>query len=248
MALATSLKLYPGVLVLYLIMRREWRALAAFALGLVGYGLVGMLLTSLQDTWTYFTRVLPNPGGTTAWMENQTLSGFVARLLTDRIRLESFAADLPARALKLSVLNYAVGALVIGLVLGLSYIRRKSQSQQQLQPPIRSGSSYTLGFASLLSATIFVLPAAWLHYYVAFLLSLAVAFYCLQADGGYWWLHSPRLVTASVVCLGLGTVLLMFGNVWFFYNRDNFGGVWKLLLSYKFYGAVVFWAGLVMMQ
>jgi hypothetical protein len=236
LGIAAGLKIYPCALALYFLWRREWRALGAFGLTLVGWVLLGAVLNNPADSVTYYTQVLPASGGTTSWVENQTLSGFIARLLTDRISLEQFGADPQSGSLSLTLLNIAVGVVVVGITL---WSARGDGA--------RTGPVYALGFAALLTASIFLLPAAWLHYMVVMLLPLGIALYCLQAKGGEWWIREPRKLTIAVVLIGVGMVLLAFGNIWLFYNRENLGGIWKLILSYKFYGAVALWVGLILM-
>ncbi len=172
LALAVMLKLFPVILVAYLAWRREWRALGSFVAALVGWALVGLALTG-PDAWrTYFTDVLALSGGSTAWVENQTLAGFVARLFTDQLRLEPFPTD-PGQTMLWTVATYAGAAIVLALTLWAT--RR---------PASRTSASYALGFSATLSASIFILPAAWLHYLTILLLPLAVAFYTLQQQDG----------------------------------------------------------------
>jgi hypothetical protein len=105
LGVAVGLKIYQVVMVLYLFRHREWWALGTFAATLIGWVALGLLLTDPADSLTYYTTVLPGSGDTTAWIENQTLSGFVARLLTDRISIEPFGTDSPNLLLAINVLN-----------------------------------------------------------------------------------------------------------------------------------------------
>jgi hypothetical protein len=50
----------------------------------------------------------------------------------------------------------------------------------------------------------------------------------------------------ALALLGFGAVLLAYGNIWNIFDRVNNGGLWKLILSYKFYGAVALWAATVL--
>jgi hypothetical protein len=234
LGIAVGLKIYPVVMVLYLLWRREWRALGVLAATLVGWVLLGLVLTDPASTVTYFGTVLPSSGGTTAWIENQTLSGFVARLLTDRISIEPFAADTPGLLLAVNVLNYGVAAALLGLTLWMAR-----------GPQVRGGTVYALGFAGVLTASIFLLPAAWLHYMTALLLPFGIVLYTLQGEGALWWRGRPRLLLTALVLLGLAMGLLAFANIWFFFDGENQGGIWKLILSYKFFGAVALWLSII---
>jgi hypothetical protein len=138
--------------------------------------------------------------------------------------------------LQINILNYGVAAVLLGLTLWLA---RK--------PLVRSGPVYALGFAGLLTASLFLLPAAWLHYMTALLLPLGIVLYALQSEGGVWWKLRPRALLAALALLGVAVGLLSFANIWFFYSGENQGGIWKLILSYKFYGAVALWAAIMIL-
>ncbi|PZS02478.1 MAG: hypothetical protein DLM69_04000 [Candidatus Chloroheliales bacterium] len=236
LALAAALKLYPALLILYLLWRREWRAVVGFGLGLFGWGLLGLALAGPAATATYLSQVLPLSGGTTAWVENQTLSGFVARLFTDRLALEPFPSDLQLRSLLLGLISYAGAIFGLGVTL---YLAGRQQP--------RSSLNYALGFAATVSVSIMILPAAWLHYLVALLLPLGVSFYALQEDGANWLARAPRRTIAASALLSAGALLLAYENIWLVYDKVNYGGLWKLILSYKFYGEVLVWVGLLLL-
>lgn len=238
LALAVALKLYPGLLALYLLVKREWQALAGFAAALAGWGLLGIFLASPADSITYATQVLPSTSGTTAWPANQTIAGFFARLFTDRFyRLEPFPDDLELRSLLLKIITYASAALVLGLTLWLS---RK--------PAARSTAAYSLGFCLVMTASIFVLPVAWIHYFTSLLLAFAVAFYSFRQGWPYWKLSNPSLAFWAVILLIIAAFLLAYENIWLLFDRTNLGGLWKLSLSYKLYGELALWGGLLILQ
>lgn len=235
LSLAVWLKLFPAAMLLYLALRREWKAFRSFGIFFVGWGALATLLTSPSDMITYFTRILPSTSGTSAWPSNQTIAGFVARVFTDRIyRLESFPDYLELRALLLRLITYASAALVIGLTIWLS--RR---------PAKRESLAYALGFCSLLAASIFVLPVAWTHYLVVLLLPFGVLFYSLAEGAPMWKRHYPSAFLWVIVLAAVAALLIAYGNFWYIYDRHNWGGLWKLVLSYKLYGQIALWGGLL---
>ncbi len=75
-ALATLFKLYPVVLLAFFVIKRQWAALWGFALGMLVFNGIAIVVMGWGMHWVYLTQVLPNIGGTTAWVENQTISGF----------------------------------------------------------------------------------------------------------------------------------------------------------------------------
>ncbi len=236
LALATALKLYPGILILYLVWRREWRAVGNFAVAVVAWNVLAAALTNLNDTLTYYTQVLQLSGGSSAWVENQTISGFVARLFTDHLRQEEFPQTLLLRWLLLNGLTYATLIVTVGISLWAA---------RRVRPG--DGMAYALGFCMLVCVSVFALPVAWLHYLVAFLLPLAVALYALACAGREWWATAPRLTLWAVVLLVLGTILLAYENIWIVYEKVNLGALWKLVLSYKLYGEMAIWVSLLIM-
>jgi hypothetical protein len=84
LGLACLIKIYPGVLLFFLLCRRRWRAVGS----VVATGLAGMLLTLLlvgkDDVLRYFTQVTSEAAGYTAFaLINISLNGVFGRLFTD---------------------------------------------------------------------------------------------------------------------------------------------------------------------
>jgi hypothetical protein len=84
LGLACLIKIYPGVLLLFLLCRRRWRAAGS----VVATGVIGMLLTLLlvgvSDVLRYFTQVTSEAAEYTAFaLINISLNGVFGRLFTD---------------------------------------------------------------------------------------------------------------------------------------------------------------------
>lgn len=79
--LATAVKLTPGVFILYLLLTRRWRA-ALVAAATATAATVAAAAVSPDTARIYFTDALLNPDriGVLAFVSNQSLQGFVARL------------------------------------------------------------------------------------------------------------------------------------------------------------------------
>ncbi|NTW98038.1 MAG: DUF2029 domain-containing protein, partial [Oscillochloris sp.] len=105
-ALATLFKLYPVVLLAFFVIKRQWRGLWGFALGMLIFNGIAVAVMGWEMHRVYLTQVVPNIGGTTAWIENQTISGFLARLAAP----PTDAAIFTGRGLRL------LGTLISGLV------------------------------------------------------------------------------------------------------------------------------------
>src|SRR5262249_16276150 len=153
LAVATLFKLYPALLLVFLLLRREWRALAGFAAALAALVAVSLPFTGVAPWWDFLTIGLPRNGGPPAWVENQNFPGFVGRRRTDGIDLEPFP---PGPAWQLPLLNAAtvIWALaLVGLAVGATW-----------RPAPRATAAYALGFALFAAASVMVLPNAWFHY------------------------------------------------------------------------------------
>ncbi len=229
LAVATAFKLYPGLLLGYWAVRREWRLLLGWGIGLVALSAVGLLLTTLDATLTYLTQVLPASGGLTAWVENQTVSGFVARLFTDDLRLTPFPTDLTLRANLLTGLTY--GSAVLGLGGTLWLIARRPA------PPASVTALLQLGL--IITVSLLLLPVAWLHYFVVLLFPLAAGIVAVTRHRMAGGQQDRARTLLIVVCLVLGAVLLAYENIWWLFAKFNYGGIWKLVLSYKLYGGLL---------
>jgi hypothetical protein len=233
LAVAVLFKLYPAVLLVFLLLRRERRALAAFAGTTVALVAGSLAFTGVAPWWDFLTVALPHNGGPTAWVENQTFAGFLARLLTDNSVPAPFPAAPPGPALALTI-GTAVWAL--GLPAATIWTARR--------PVGRRDPGYALGFALFAAVTVMALPNAWFHYMTLLLLPLGIGLLVAEEAAGRWWAAWPRPVTAALALLGLAAVVLAVGSYPLVWGGYNLGGPWKLILSYKFYAACALWLSL----
>ena len=184
-ALAASLKLYPALLILLLILRREWRGLGWFAVGLVllslALPLAGMGPTTGWEalrSWTSSIAVPfvadPSYADREVFTQfnqfspsNQSFFGVLARWLA-RGSLpahEPFVlslADLSASTVRLIGLLLSVGLL---LVMALVTLRRVE----------RSGLAEAVVWCLPMVAANFICHVAWHHYYAVLTMAYALA-------------------------------------------------------------------------
>ena len=99
--LATAVKLFPGIFIVYLLVTRRWRAAATAAATAVAATLVAAAVAP-RDSWDFWTGAFWSTErvGRTDYTGNQSLLGLLSRLV---------APDQPSRALWL-VLALAIGA------------------------------------------------------------------------------------------------------------------------------------------
>lgn len=236
LALAGSVKPYPLLALGAFAARGRWRVVLAAAVG--GALLFGLayVLAGPRETQTFLERVVPHLGATTAYAENQSLAGFVARLLEPETR--PVAAQSPAIA-------WISRLLALALLLPLGLLAKRQR---------RSAVGNDLQYAAWVAAIPIVIPVAWMHYQQLLLLPFLV----LAAAWVRGAVPRPRLLEWGLY--GLALVLVAFGDHYTVLGPLA-GELWKpqqarvdaanaellarfagpavLLLSYKLYGALL---------
>jgi alpha-1,2-mannosyltransferase len=99
--LATALKLFPGIFIVYLLVARRWRA-AALASGVAAGASLLAAVVAPRASWQYWTEALWETGrvGRTDYTGNQSLLGLISRLV---------APDEPSRLIWLPVAAAVAG-------------------------------------------------------------------------------------------------------------------------------------------
>jgi hypothetical protein len=180
LAVATAIKLFPGLLFLFFLLRRQWRALLG---GAVAFALIVVLTAAVLGPTIfsiYFQEVLPQVADFRSGWGNASLSGAWFKLfdpLTDRMRVEALWRG-PALA--------RAGAwLCSGAVLAiLSWhtVRARSQAEEDQ------------AFGLAVTAMLLVSPITWDHYLVLLLLPLAIIWTRLPPSGArpiHWLFVAP---------------------------------------------------------
>ncbi len=214
LALPVAIKLYPAYLIMHAIVWRRWRGVLSFGGTFLILWALGIAVLGWGIHETYLRDVLPFSGGGTAWVENQTVNGFLNRFVTLPISLT------PETGGMIRWLTYA-GALLVTL---LTVWRSRRMTIEA-------------GFGLWIVSMLIILPVAWIHYQVI----LLIPFYQMlvrldrQPDRRSW---------STLVFYALAWSLLCYGNQWTFFNKTYHGPLWTLLLSYKFYGLILLWAAI----
>ncbi len=215
-ALAALLKLYPLVLVVLLLARREGRAVAWTAGSLVALVGVAMAVMGGREHVVFATEVLPRIGGGTGWVENQTVNGFLCRLLAGARRPE------PVHDPLIDALTWTAFALVAG-----------ASAWVAARPAEARSTAAALSFGAFLVVMVLAVPAAWIHYETVTILT----FLLLVWSAGERPL-SPSLAFAVALAFGL----VAYGNQWTFYDGSGRPGLTVLALSRELYGLALLWA------
>jgi hypothetical protein len=176
---ACTLKLFPAILVLWLVLTRRWRAfLAAVATYLVAA--VVMTARFGLDSWRVF--FVAQKEVANAWVANvanQSLHGVFQRLWA------SPACELPGRVAPEAL---ALSTLVSLVLLALAARRTREDGTDQC---------LDLAFAAFAVLSVLTSQWAWPHYNVLFVLPAMIAATALQGAQGI------RRWTGAVVLLGL---------------------------------------------
>jgi hypothetical protein len=181
-ALGTLLKLYPIIIVPWLLLKR-FKAAVWVVVGLLGLTLLSAALAGWQLQVEYLTKVLPSPNMGTAWLENQAYFGFFARLWVNGATSAEPQGTYLRGAVWLSR-----GAAIITYLLSLAILLRTEHPRH--------------GFTVLLPCMLLVLPAAWIHYEMILLLPIGIFLGALA--------HGFRRIPWPLLLLAF--LLLAFGN------------------------------------
>jgi alpha-1,2-mannosyltransferase len=232
-ALAASIKPYPMALAGWFLAHRQWRAILVTGLAAVVLFSVGALIVGLEETTAFLTRVLPASGSTTAYADNQTLAGLLARLVS--ADLKPFPLhDAPTLDLAIRALALVLSGLTVWIV-----ARR----------PAASPFERAVQLSLFVPLSILVIPAAWTHYEAILLVPLTL----LAVDQAR---HRPRNLLGWAMLAAIYVVLLL-PNPTMLYGPEIDRGLWlrsradaanlalqrlyptevsRLILSYKVFG------------
>jgi hypothetical protein len=209
-ALMTTMKLYPIVLLGYVILRRRWRGVRGFAIGMVVFNLIGVGVVGWADYVTFVREVLPIIGGTTAYVENQTIYAFVARLVAPSYPLAPFDD------------GYWT---VVASVLALAIMALSAVVTMRDVPADSSLAALQYGLFVMVMAL--AIPVAWVGYQVPLYLIWVMVL---------WYAITQQVSIARISILAASFALIGFGNFLSFVFRLDVGVVATIIDSYKLYG------------
>jgi hypothetical protein len=178
-ALATALKITPGLLVVYFAWKRWWRACAAFGIGTVALTLLpGFALgfERLADLLLAYYTAMLHPFVADAAViateeSNQSLGAVLHRYLTDApaIEIDSRYVGFNLVSLDLASAEWIVRATSLALLAALALVCRAPGHTRDL----RIASEYAL----VLIAMLVISPRSWKHHYVV----MALPYACVLA-------------------------------------------------------------------
>ncbi|NOK61982.1 MAG: DUF2029 domain-containing protein [Chloroflexi bacterium AL-W] len=212
-ALGTLFKIYPVIILAFFVIKRHWMGLFGFAVGMLAFNGVAIAVMGWEMHRVYLLEVVPRIGGTTAWVENQTIAGFLSRLSispTETAIVENHTTVLIA-----NVLSVLLSMLACVLTLGRATIKT---------------TTHALQYSQYLLLMVLVVPAAWMHYQTL----LIVPFAALLLH-----LREREISFMQATLLAASFALIAYGNQWSFYNGTIMGVLTVAGVSYKFYGMLL---------
>lgn len=235
LAVASLIKLTPGLLVAYFLLRRDWKVCAgAIATGL---GLIAatMLFISPARQWSYIASILPTERDFLPFPLNFSITGIFSRFFTENM----FVDPIIVNPLLTSSAILALSALVLGI-----------SSRYCYRSPC-DAMSFDLQYSLVIMTLLLVAPLTWIHHMVFLYLPLSVYL--------KWFFEAQpkprgemRLLLVALLLMSLPSTLD---------ERDTASGIymlrvlgwswlepyilvprapawWSLLLSGKFWGLV----------
>ncbi len=258
-AVAAALKLAPGLLILYLLWRRRWRAALISVAALAALTLVTLPLLGLGPFLDYAPRAfaLGEPQTINVSPQNQTVQGAVGRLLVSKASwtVARFSGHWRVHAVRAISAGFA--AALLAVTASVLWPGRRSLNARRpvgdrdpgrgratTRPASLEGQ---LGFGMVLAVSLVIAPFTFYHQFLWLLiLVLVVAVRLIEARR--WRLFAVLVALVLVADLN---ELVWVGVLWAGvfhplwtrpYEVMLAGGLWRAL-SLPFVSAVLLWAG-----
>lgn len=212
LGVAIALKLTPAVFLLYLLLRRDTRALLTSMASAVLATAVGFMLAA-RDSWEYWTQTIRDTDriGTATYLTNQNIAGTLARL---------GIAETP---------RFVIWLVACFAVLGLTWwaVRRVLRTDEP--GASRAGDQAVLGLMCVAMFGLVVSPVSWSHHWVwALPAILTTAVLALRY----------RNVAMGVIS-AIGVLLTYFVPIHLMVeHEETSAALWRQLLG----GSYVWWA------
>jgi hypothetical protein len=160
-ALAFLIKLFPGLIFIYLFVRQKWKALTGAIIFTVVGWITTILLVGIEDTIRYFREVAPYATGVyTLFPINISVAGIIARLFMDGSWVRPIV-------IWPEVVVWLTMAFSLGLFALLVW-------QLWLLPVTKQGEN--VAFAITCIAMLLLSPISWQHIYPLMVLPMGILF------------------------------------------------------------------------
>lgn len=159
---ATAIKLFPGFLFVYFILRREWSAVRTGLLALTAITALTALILDPDCYRTYFVEVLPQTSQWRSEWPNLSLSSLWFKLFESSRHLPPIEIQPLAHAPALALGGVAATMIAVTAILAA------------VTPRLRSRRDWDLLFALTVIGMLLVSPITWDHYLMLLMLPVAV--------------------------------------------------------------------------
>ena len=229
LALPAVVKLLPGVIVFYFLIKRSWLSLAGFIGSSVILSFLSISIVGWNNFWFYFSTVIWHVNDPELGVANQSWWGFIGRLATYEINGD-FKNPYPVG---LTFIGY------IGAVVGLSltfYIIWKAK--KVLNQPLNA----QMALAALSLVSLWIPPFSWMHYITQGLGSILIVFMGVNVTARpFKGINVKEGSNISSFLFAICFVLLAYGG------RDTFFpaevvGLARFASSYRFFATFLIWA------
>lgn len=157
---ATAIKLFPGFLILYFLLRRQWRAVVASAVSFAAFTAATTAVLGVEAYQTYIARVLPQAVTWKSTWNNASWPGLCAKLFNPENGHTSTTPLVDSPLLEL--LGTGLGWLVVLAALAIITWRAKSLANRDH------------AFGATVTAMLLLSPVTWEHYFVILIVPLAL--------------------------------------------------------------------------
>lgn len=184
LAALTMIKVFPVVLILDFFQSRRIRAIWAFIISCSLLVSISILLAGIQPNVEFLFDVLPANSAGTAYIENQSLFGFLSRFFVDGTQWNS------GHPLNLPEVKWTAHILSMILLIAMIYVTKTQNNQE-------------LFFPAIVVWLLIALPVVWIHYqtllFFPFVVFLHYQIHQRAEDHVGWF-----LLIASWLCIAIG--------------------------------------------
>jgi hypothetical protein len=181
LGLATALKLFPGLLFVFFIVRRQWKTVFSGAGCFLAVTLSTMTIFGPQAYRNYFCDVSPQVAEWRSVAHNNSVAGLWCKLFDPGAKSPQLQPITQAPAI--AKIGTALASVLVLLTLVLVAMKAKCLASEDL------------AFSMAVTAMLLLSPVAWGHYFVILLLPLALLWRHLPV--GVW----PRIAFWGIVII-----------------------------------------------
>jgi uncharacterized membrane protein len=177
---ATALKLFPGLIFIYFLMRRQWKVAFVGALAVISLTALTVAVFGLEPYRDYYTEALPKVAEFRSNWINASLLGFWVKLFDPAVN------DWQVEPLWQSALVARLGTMICcaGLLIALAVCVRRAETT------IEKDLAYGLSLIAML----LISPIAWDHYLLLLLVPIVATWATLPPSMGARVLFAAILV------------------------------------------------------